>query len=358
MIHFAARRAITRQLRADAQPIAEAITDEFLARHPDWIERYGALARTRGLEDAHFHIEFLIGALLAGEASSFARYARWTGGVLGSRGIGPEFLIENLEQLREESARRLYPQAAEEVRRVVDAGIAALREGSAAGKPTPEAAAAKGEAHPGERQLYIQAALAGDRHAALNIALEALRAGESVIDIYQDMLQPAQYEIGRLWESNTITVAREHAATAVTQYVIARLYEHFPAPAEKRGNALVTGVRNELHQLGANMVADVLEADGWNVRFLGTQLPHRDILAAVEEHDARVVGISAALVSHLDAVGDLIESLRERRGDGLRIIVGGSAFRFDDGAWRDLGADALGRDLREARELVRSLTAG
>ena len=351
MIPFAERRAITRQLRAESQAIAEAITDEFLARHPDWIERYGALARTRGLEDAHFHLEFLAGALLAGESSPFARYARWTAGVLGSRGIGSEFLIENLEQLREESSRRLDPQGAAETTRIIDSGIAALRE---EGTPHEDDS---GEAYPGERSVYLQAALAGERHAALNIALEALRAGESVIDIYQNMLQPAQYEIGRLWESNTITVAREHAATAVTQYVIARLYEHFPAPTKKLGNALITGVRNEFHQLGANMIADVLESDGWNVRFLGTQLPHRDILTAVDEHEAHVVGISVALVSHLDAAGELIEALRARRGNDVRIIVGGAAFRFDDNAWRDLGADGVARDLREARELVRRLTS-
>ena len=348
---FGARRAITRQLRVEAQVIAEAITAEFLARHPDWIERYGDLARVRGLEDAHFHIEFLIGALLAGETSSFERYALWTSSVLSSRGIAPEFLIENLEQLRAEAARHLYPEGAAEVARMIDAGIRAIRTG-----PRTDDPSTRGEAQPGERSLYLQAALAGERQAALNIALESLRAGASVIDVYQDMLQPAQYEIGRLWESNTITVAREHAATAVTQYVIARLHAEFPAPTEQRGKALVTGVRGELHQLGANMVADVLEADGWNVRFLGTQLPHRDIIAAVGEHEPDVVAISVALASNVEAASDLIEQLRAHYPEALRIILGGAAFRFESGIWRDLGADGLGRDLREARELVRRLT--
>jgi MerR family transcriptional regulator, light-induced transcriptional regulator len=351
-LHFAARRAISRQLRAEAGPIAEAVTDDFLRRHPDWTERYGELARRRGLEDAHFHIEFLIGALLSGDPASFARYAVWTAGVLSTRRIGADFLIENLEQVATHAAPHLYPEARAEVDRLIAAGIAAIRTGRIAGA----AADATGEAVPGERGLYLQATLAGDRTAALNIALEALKAGASVLDVYQDMLQPAQYEVGRLWESNSITVAREHEATAVTQYVISRLHEHFPARAESRGNAVVTGVRHERHQLGAAMVADVLEADGWNVRFLGTQVPHGDIVAVVDEHDAQVIGISVALLSHLEAVADLIDALRAGPRPDVRIIVGGAAFRFDHEAWRDLGADGFGRDLRETRDIVRQLT--
>ena len=345
---FAARRAVTRQLRSAASAIADAMTDEFLDRHPDWTERYGELARTRGVEDARFHIEFLIGALLAGDPASFARYASWTTGVLGSRGIAPAFLIENLEQLGDHATRRLDAAGAAEVRRTIDAGIAAVRghanspQGPAAGQPE-------------ERGVYLQAALAGDRHAALNIAIEALRAGTSVLHVYQYMVQPAQYEIGRLWETNSISVAAEHAATAVTQYVIARLHEYFPAPAARRGNAIVTGVRDEVHQLGATMVADVLESDGWYVRFLGTRLPHRDVVAATAEHDARIVCISVALLSHLEATCELIEDLRAKLGDRIRIIVGGNAFRFDEAAWHDLGADGLGRDLGEACELARRL---
>ena len=342
------RRALARTLRADAQNLAEAVTDEFLGRHPDWVERYGAAARVQGIEDARFHLDFLIGALIGGDPASFARYAVWTAGVLGSRGITAEFLVENLEQIRDHVARRVGADAGLGISRLVDAAVEALARG-------PDALRAADEANPAERALYLQAALAGDRRAALNITLEALRAGSTVTDIYQDILQPAQYEIGRLWERNVITVAREHAATAVTQYVIARLYEHFPPAEENRGNALITGVRGELHQVGANMVADVLEADGWNVRFLGTQLPHRDILDAVAEHEPRLVGISAAIVANMEAVADLISALRERFDSDMRIIVGGAAFRFEASVWRELGADGHGRDLRDARELARRL---
>jgi methanogenic corrinoid protein MtbC1 len=201
----------------------------------------------------------------------------------------------------------------------------------------------------------VQAILEGNRRAALNVTLEALREGAAVPDVYVEILQPAQYEVGRLWERSKITVAKEHMATAVTQYVVAQLYPRLEVPDTARGNALVTGVRGELHQLGANMVADVLESDGWNARFLGTQLPHEGVLDAIAEHEPRLLGISATVLSNLPAVADLIEDVRKAYGTEITILVGGGAFRTNPDGWQELGADAYGRDLRHAVEVANHL---
>lgn len=205
-----------------------------------------------------------------------------------------------------------------------------------------------------EWRAYLQAALAGERRAALAAVRDSLRAGASVPEVYRGVLQPAQEEVGRLWEGNEITVAGEHVATAVTQYVMAVLYDSMELPETTRGNGLVTGVQGELHQIGAHMVADVLEASGWRMRFLGTQLPHGDVLRAIEDHEPGLVGISATLLANVPAVGDLIEAVRRSFGDA-RIVVGGSAFLSAPDLWRELGADGFGRDLRHARALVDTL---
>ena len=72
-----------------------------------------------------------------------------------------------------------------------------------------------------------------------------------------------------------------------------------PVSETQRGRPVITGVEGEFHQIGANMVADVLESGGWDVRFLVTQLPHAGILDAVEEHDADLLGISVTMVCNL-----------------------------------------------------------
>ena len=333
------RRRIADAVRAQRGRAAEYVTQEFLERHPDWQEKYGGAARVRGIEDAEFHVDFLAGAIESGSIEAFEQYARWTARVLGSRGIDARFLIENLMQLSGWFDSSLE-DGSDVVRQYIDAACSAARQPSPAG----------GEMDP-DRSLYLQAILAGQRTPALKVALEALRSGMGVIDIYTDLLQPAQYELGRLWETNQITVAREHMATAVTQYVVAQLYSRFDMPLTQRGRIIVTGVQGEMHQLGANMLSDVLESEGWDVRFLGTQLPHRDILAAIDDHQPRIVGISTTMLFNIPRVSELVDDVRARFGDVL-IIVGGGAFRAAPDLWRDIGADGFGQDLREGVALV------
>ena len=134
----ARRRDLANRLEARADTIAADVTAEFLERHPDWVDRYGDLARKRGVEDARFHVQFLAGALVAGRAAAFEEYAVWTAGVLKARSIDPRFLIENLEQVGEHAVGGLDDEEESEiVRGVVSAGAAAIRRWEDEGAPTP-----------------------------------------------------------------------------------------------------------------------------------------------------------------------------------------------------------------------------
>jgi methanogenic corrinoid protein MtbC1 len=99
--------------------------------------------------------------------------------------------------------------------------------------------------------------------------------GAGVFDIYAQVFQESLYEVGGLWAEGKISVSVEHRATAITQFVMAGIYSHaLPVrPSAPPRQAIVTGVAGEMHQIGANMVADVLENAGWNVEFLGTDAP-------------------------------------------------------------------------------------
>jgi methanogenic corrinoid protein MtbC1 len=138
-------------------------------------------------------------------------------------------------------------------------------------------------------------------------------------------------------------------ATAMTQYVMAQLYPHIPSAETTRGRAIITGVQGELHHVGANMVADLMEADGWDVRFLGTNLPHDGIVEAVEEHQADLLGISATLLASVPRVRALISGVREKLGSAApQIVVGGAAFRSSPDLCSEVGADRFAPDARAA----------
>lgn len=97
------------------------------------------------------------------------------------------------------------------------------------------------------------------------------------------------------------------------------------------------------------MVADVLEADGWSVRFLGTNLPHAGVLQAVEDHRADAVEVSAGMLFSLPKVRRLVADVREKfPGRTPRMLVGGGAFRAVPSPAEAVGADRYGADLKAA----------
>jgi MerR family transcriptional regulator, light-induced transcriptional regulator len=352
---FSTRRRMAESIRNLRDEIAHRVTEEFLRRHPDWLERYGAAARARGREDAVFHLDFLAGAVEGGSPDAFGDYASWTGQVLASRGIAPPFLTENLEQIGTLLAESLSPSDWAFVRRCLNSGLEALEASDGDMGPGGQGEAAAYD--PGlalSRSLYLQAILQGDRRAATRVVEEALQAHAPPV-IYRQIVEAAQVEVGTRWAKNEITVAREHMATAVSQYVLGELYSRLPLPETRLGNAIITGVEGEQHQLGANMVADLLETEGWSVRFLGTQMPHRDIVQAARDHQARAIGISATMLFNLSSVSRLIQDLRQAFGGELHIIVGGRAFQGDPQLWQEMGAHGIGRNLDEALETFRRL---
>jgi methanogenic corrinoid protein MtbC1 len=156
-----------------------------------------------------------------------------------------------------------------------------------------------------------------------------------------------------MWQENQITVAEEHMATAITQYAMAQVYSRIQARDRGRGRLVITGIEGEWHQVGANMVADVLEVRGWDVRFLGTNVPQEGILKAVEEHKADVVGISATMLLSIPKVVRLVEGLRQRfQYECPRILLGGRAFISSPTLVKELRAEGAATDLRSALALV------
>jgi methanogenic corrinoid protein MtbC1 len=200
---------------------------------------------------------------------------------------------------------------------------------------------------------YLDNILTGKRNDALNLILDAFHSGYPIPGIYMDIFQESLYEIGRLWESNKITVADEHLGTAITQFVMSNLYQYLDPPNSERGRIVLTGVEGELHQVGANMVADVLEADGWDVEFLGTNVSPEKILKSIRDHGADLFGISSTMLFNIPKVILLTEAVRKEYGKSFPIILGGGAFRDMTALPRELEGCLVAHNLKEALEMTR-----
>jgi len=88
-------------------------------------------------------------------------------------------------------------------------------------------------------------------------------------ELYLKVSQRTQREVGRLWQLNRISVAQEHFCTGATQQIMAFLYPHLFRGGSKARRVLVACVGKELHEIGARMVADFFELEGWDSYFIG-----------------------------------------------------------------------------------------
>lgn len=336
------RHELAQHVVAIRSDVATAVADAFLVRHPECRERSDEQAWLLGDEAVRHHLDFLAAAVGLGHPRSFIDYALWCRRVHDARSIDATFLIEHLEFIERELADRLDGEAATAAATILYATRVAL--------VTPPTVAPRNEPTTFSIpcRVYTDAAIAGRRPEALAVAREALQAGANLFDVYEGIIRDALYEIGRRWATTQITVAEEHMASAVTQFVLAALYETMPAAAVDRGRAVVTGVAGEMHQIGANIIADALEADGWDVRFLGTNIPEQAILATISEHDPALVGISLTTVASIARVATLIEQIRALPGPRRRVLVGGRAFVHTADLWNEVGADGFARDVRSA----------
>jgi methanogenic corrinoid protein MtbC1 len=342
------RFRLAQKLVAIKQNVAQAITDESFLNHPEWAVRYGERGRQFCTADCCFHVEFLAGAIEADSPEAFANYSQWTARMLGARGIAAHTLEESLAQLEKHLSGILLSEEYASVSTFLTRGRKACTESQ------PIANVPQSDDKLGlTRQVFLAAILSGQRQAALNIVEETLREGYSHVDIYVHVFAESLHRVGELWELNKISVAQEHMATSITQYAVAMIYQRLVPATEHRGSMIVTGVSGELHQIGANLVADAMEAHGWTVRFLGTNLPHSSVLATVEESSADVLCISTTIVANLPSVLELVEIVRsklEKRAP--KIVLGGSAYLLTRRFAQEVGATAAFTDLPRALAML------
>src|SRR3954452_19532253 len=154
--------------------------------------------------------------------------------------------------------------------------------------------------------VYVDALLRHDEAGARSVIEQALAAGADVRSIYVEVLQPALYEIGDRWAAGRLSVAAEHHASSITARVIAQLGERMRVEPRDGRLAVVTCSPGELHELGALMIADFLEAEAWEVLRLGASLPVDALTELVEQERPDLVALSTAMPERLEGAADML----------------------------------------------------
>jgi MerR family transcriptional regulator, light-induced transcriptional regulator len=175
----------------------------------------------------------------------------------------------------------------------------------------------------GISRTYGDALRAADGAAAERVALECLREGIGIEALYGRVIAPAMWRIGCLWEEGVITVADEHLATALTHRVMASAYgSSFGHATTRPGRILLAVVEGQRHALGLRMAADVLELGGYEVNYLGEDVPLDALIDAIESRQPDLIGLSSTLTQANASLRVAVPQLQGRFPE-VPILLGG-----------------------------------
>ncbi len=189
---------------------------------------------------------------------------------------------------------------------------------------------------------YLNFILEPNMKKALDMAFGHIKTVKDVQIWWMNIIEPAMREVGKLWEEGSISVGQEHLATSITQRVMSAFYYKILEAPRPKGSVILSATPGELHEIGARMVADLLEIDGWDVHYTGANTPADSVISLVHEYKPRFLLLSTTLITHLDKVIDLVKLVK---GNGLKhppkVIVGGLAYAADQDLWKVVNADGF-----------------
>jgi methanogenic corrinoid protein MtbC1 len=184
----------------------------------------------------------------------------------------------------------------------------------------------------------------GDEYGAVEAVTDLLDAGVAPQRIMIDLIARTQARVGELWAANEWSVAREHAATAISERALAAVAAQISV-RPSRGRITVACVDGEWHALPVRILAETLRLDGWRVDFLGASVPGPHLVTHLHQTGPDAVALSCMLPIRLPRAHAAVAACRSA---GIPVIAGGRGFGPDGRYARRLGADAWAPGAEEA----------
>ena len=204
-------------------------------------------------------------------------------------------------------------------------------------------------------QALHDAVLDGDASAAKSLTEQALAEGADPQSLLSDYMIPAMDEVGRRFEANEYFVPELLIAARAMKAALGLIRPLLAESGAKPVGKVVIGtVRGDLHDIGKNLVAAMLEGGGFEVVDLGVDVSPEKFVSAVQESGARIVALSALLTTTMPGMKDTISALSgSGLRDGVKVMIGGAPVtqQYAD----EIGADGYGENASVAVNLARRL---
>ena len=206
------------------------------------------------------------------------------------------------------------------------------------------------------KELY-DAILNGNAKKAHSATEDGLAAGVLPMDLISGTMVPAMDEVGRLFEAEEYFVPELLLAGRAMKSAMELLRPLLVASGQKMAVRVIIGtVKGDLHDIGKNIVASMLEGSGFEVIDLGADVSPENFVAAVKERQPHVVCMSALLTVTMPAMKTTIDAL-ESAGvrTQVKVIIGGAPVTSQYA--KEIGADGYSENASGAVNLVKNLLA-
>lgn len=325
---------------------ADYTTKAIYTRYAKELERFGDRGRQTCRQDILYHLDYLQSALIVGDTDIFTQYALWLKNVLASRGVPSAHLSTSLDFLETFFSNQLPAAEAGAVAQILTSTRAALLLEAA----PPVYGKTRYPVHLQSEQ-YRVSILEGRHKTATSLMMEAMNNGSSLTQASVQLVQPALYQVGNLWQNNQVTVSQEHLATAISQNVLAGAYMQASFAPSVGKSAMFACVENNHHSVGLHMLSDAFETAGWEVFYLGANLPAQDLVREVDSKRPDLLALSISLPCQIATARSTIELLKSEMGSACpETWVGGLATLDNPQVWRITKADGWSIDALHALE--------
>ena len=188
---------------------------------------------------------------------------------------------------------------------------------------------------------------------AKNAVQASLAEGKSPQDIIDESMIPAMEAIGKEFEAGRVFVPNLLLSARAMKMALDILKPLMLAEqSTSLGTVVIGTVKGDLHDIGKNLVASMLEGRGFKVINLGTDVSKERFIEAAKENNADIIACSALLTTTMDYMKDVVDAVRES-GLGYKVMIGGAPVTAEFAA--SIGADGFSTNANEAVEVAKRL---
>lgn len=197
------------------------------------------------------------------------------------------------------------------------------------------------------------AIISGEKESIADMVDKALSDGHKPNEITDKALSAAMNVVGKDFGAKKIFLPQVMLSAEAMREAFLKIKERIPADSQSnKGTIVIATVKGDIHDLGKNIVAALLENNGYKVIDLGKDVDKEEIIRAAEENNADMIGLCSLMTTTITQIDAVIDELKKSRFK-VKVMIGGAVVTQEYAD--NVGADAYAADGVEAVELAKKL---